>query len=302
MKELRIIVIDKLKKIARLCLPNAAVIAIRHFLLKQRAKKRLVKRQVLRFGVQVVDHCNLNCVGCGVFASISDKNCRSVTTIDADLKRIKQLAGEQISEIVLLGGEPLLHPQIIDIMNITGAYFPNTNLIILTNGLLLMQQEPIFWETCRKNKIKIQMTKYPINLPFEKIEARAKEHNANFTYWGKSGAVQKTMHKLPLSLKGDQDIETSFRMCHKSNACIVLEDGKIYTCSTVSRIKYFNKTFNTNLEISENDYIDIYKADDIDQIFEFLHNPIPFCRYCNTKDSVYGIKWEKSKRQMSEWV
>ena len=110
------------------------------------------------------------------------------------------------------------------------------------------------------------------------------------------------MHKIPLNLNGTEDIRTSFELCYKSNYCIMLDEGKIYTCSTIPYIKHFNKYFGTNLEVSENDYIDIYSVENVEEIFDFLCKPMPFCRYCNVKGLVYNIKWGKSKKEISEWI
>jgi hypothetical protein len=57
-----------------------------------------------------------------------------------------------------------------------------------------------------------------------------------------------------------------------------------------------------DLQIDEKDYIDIYKIKSIDEVFEFLCKPIPFCRYCNTKEPVYGIDWAVSKKEITEWI
>jgi hypothetical protein len=54
--------------------------------------------------------------------------------------------------------------------------------------------------------------------------------------------------------------------------------------------------------VTEKDYINIYKVDTIKEIVSFLHNPVPFCRYCNLNDSTYGIEWEVSKKEISEWA
>ena len=302
MNKIKIIVREWLKKTAKIFLPSKTVVIIRQFLQKRMAKKRLKKRKTLHFEIHLTHHCNLNCTGCSVFSSIADEFFCDVQSIENDLKQIYKLAHGQIDSIFLQGGEPLLHPQLIEILNITRQHFSGVDISILTNGLLLMAQESIFWETCRENNIGIRMTKYPVNLPFDKIETKAKEHNIDIIYWGKSGFVTKTMRKMPLNLSGTESIKTSFELCYRSNSCILLDEGKIYTCNIIPRIKWFNRQFGTKLEISKFDYIDIYSVNSIDEIFDFLHKPVPFCRYCNMREPVYGIKWGKSKKEISEWT
>jgi hypothetical protein len=54
--------------------------------------------------------------------------------------------------------------------------------------------------------------------------------------------------------------------------------------------------------ISENDYIDIYRARNMDEILDFLAKPVPFCRYCDFSNISFGRKWTVSKRKLSEWI
>ena len=172
----------------------------------------------------------------------------------------------------------------------------------------MSKQSEIFWKACRSNNVKIVITKYPIRLPFNEIEKTAKKHGVKLTYFGQSRIVRhskiglKTLWKLPLNLQGTEDKKKSFELCHASNTCILLEEGKIYTCAPIPYIKYFNKHFGTNVEVSPNDYINIYEVKNIEEVFEFLCKPMPFCRYCNRREPVYGIDWDTSKKEISEWV
>lgn len=55
-------------------------------------------------------------------------------------------------------------------------------------------------------------------------------------------------------------------------------------------------------KVSENDYIDIYKARNIDEILDFLTKPMPFCRYCDFTNISFGRKWAVSEKKLSEWI
>jgi len=291
-----------LKASIKVLIPKKILLKYRQYKLKKESHMRLKKRETLYLGIHLVDHCNLNCIGCDNFSCIADEKYHSVQTLENDFKRIYELAKGRISLISLLGGEPLLHPELLTILNNAGKYFSGVDLRIVTNGILLLKQENIFWETCRNNNIKVLITKYPINLPFDKIEKRAKIHGTILQYKNDTEILAKRMHKIPLNLFGTENINESYEFCYKSNTCMILDEGKIYTCATIPYIKYFNKQFGTNVEVSEKDYIDIYSIKNVEEIFDFLIKPVPFCRYCNTKAPVYDIKWDISKKQISEWI
>jgi hypothetical protein len=81
-----------------------------------------------------------------------------------------------------------------------------------------------------------------------------------------------------------------------------LYKGKLYACPKIAYIQQFNSYFNQNLEVTQEDWIDIYKAESTNEIVDFLFKPKPFCRYCNMKGNVYNVKWKLSKREIAEWV
>jgi MoaA/NifB/PqqE/SkfB family radical SAM enzyme len=202
----------------------------------------------------------------------------------------------------LLGGEPLLHPQITSIFDIINLNFDSYTAAVVTNGILLNKQSPIFWESCRKNAIEIIITKYPINLNFDFLKDIAEKYGVKIKFWGNTETTIQTMQRVPLDLKGKQNYIRSFKICSISNGCITLKEGKLFTCSLVPHINHFNEYFNQNLQVTKDDYIDIDKAKNIKEILEFLSKPIPFCRYCNIGKKTGFIKWSISKKDIKEWT
>ena len=120
-----------IKKVIKALLPAGVLALIRKYYLEKRREKlrkkllekKLTKRKILDFEVHLADHCNLNCKGCFHFCPIADEKYPSVQSLENDFKRIYELANGKIGRIYLLGGEPLLHPELIKIINVAGKYF-----------------------------------------------------------------------------------------------------------------------------------------------------------------------------------
>lgn len=252
--------------------------------------------------IHLADHCNLNCRGCDNFSPLSPEVFADIDVVERDCARISELSGGRVNEVQLLGGEPLLHPQVTDFFEIVRKYFPDTPVKIVTNGLLLLKQRDHFWESCKKNNIQIVVTRYPIKLEHDVIEKHVEEKGVEFSFYGSTGTVAKTMQCSPLDVSGKQDPRDSFLRCNSANRCISLDNGKIYTCSLIPYVKYFNSRFNKNLVVSEKDSIDIYKVKDIDEILKFVSKPMPFCRYCNRKGTIWDIGFGISKKDITEWT
>jgi len=250
--------------------------------------------------VHIVEHCNLNCRGCNHFSSLAKEECLQPEQFEKDMKRLAELSKDYFA-IKLLGGEPLLHPNITAFFDIARKYFPSTPIQVTTNGILLTKQPDTFWQSCNKNKITVSISQYPIKLDKKEIKRITKEHKVKLVFNGST--AQERMCKLPLDLSGSQDIKKSFEKCAISwGCCVTLREGRIYTCCIAAHIRFFNEYFNQNLAITEKDYIDIYKAGSKKEIIDFLEKPFPFCRYCKTSETKFAQRWGISKNEITEWI
>jgi MoaA/NifB/PqqE/SkfB family radical SAM enzyme len=252
--------------------------------------------------IHLADHCNLNCRGCDNFSPLSPEVYADIAIVTADLARIAELSNGMAGEVQLLGGEPLLHPKVADFMPVARHFFPNSPIRLITNGILISKQTDAFWEACRVNKIEIVVTKYPIKLDHEAIKEHVKQQGVAFSFYGNTEVVPKTMLLEPLDLNGRQEPTDSFLRCNRANYCIALDNGKIYPCSLIPYVKYFNAKFSTDLEVTSHDYMDVHKAGNITEILDFMSKPVPFCRYCNQKGTVWDVGFGISKRTVDEWT
>ena len=254
------------------------------------------------FVMSIVDHCNLRCKGCDHFAAIARRRFVSLDDITRDLARMSELFRDDVEEMRVLGGEPLLHPQLEEILAEVRKGFPQTKISLTTNGILLPRQDERFWTVCRENRICIVNTKYPIDLDHAAIEQLARVHEVAFEYYGHTGEMTKTSFKIPLDLAGGQDPRESFMRCFHANHAVLVMEGKIFTCTVAPNAHIFSERFGTDLALTERDYLDIHKAESKQDILEFLATPKPFCRYCDVEARSYGHPWERSKQEMSEWL
>lgn len=254
------------------------------------------------FGVPLVEHCNLKCCGCDHFAPLAGQEFADVVSFENDFARLSNLTDGKAEKIGLIGGEPLLHPEVKDCLSIARKYFQKSRIRIVTNGVLLLKQKNDFWKACRENHIIIEVTKYPINLNFDKMKEVAGRHDVLFTFRDDTNEVQKTSYHIPLDLDGGQDIQTNFMNCFHANHTILLKKGRMYTCTIAPNIGHFNKFFNRYLPMSDNNSIDIYQAKSAEEITQFLSKPIPFCRYCYVDKRTFGHPWKRSHKDIKEWT
>ena len=264
-------------------------------------QKRITKRDNLRFEVNINKHCNLNCKGCDHFAPLSEYDCMDLSMFSNDMHRMSKLFHGEAWQIHLLGGEPLLNPDLLKYIEITRECFYKAEICIDTNGTLLARVSNEFWQVCRKCKVSILLTKYPINLNYENLENLIKSNGLVCRYVGVSEAGRTLWH-FPLDLQGQQNPKESFINCRNSNNCLTLEGGRLYTCSIAPNIKAFNEYFSMNLELTNEDGIDIYLAKTGEEILNAMAREMPFCRYCDVKNRTYDHPWMISEKSIKEWT
>ena len=207
-----------------------------------------------------------------------------------------------VARIGVMGGEPLLHLQLKEILIYTRLFFPKTLIQLVTNGLLLLRQDEEFWRICREQNIVIVNTKYPINLDYEAIKKTTAVHGVMFEHYNDTGEITKTSYKIPLDIEGRQNPSKGFIKCFYANRLPLLMEGKLYSCTVAPNVRHFNNRFGTHMELEDEDSLDIYRVKKGSELLKFLSCPKPFCRYCNVSNRSFGHKWERSKQVISEWV
>jgi ABC-2 type transport system ATP-binding protein len=261
-------------------------------------------RSLLRFEVHVVEHCNLNCRGCFHCSPLADIDFLDIKEYARDLQRLQDLFGSEMEYISLLGGEPLLHPEINDFFEVSRKFFPKGTINLVTNGILLKNMDNQFWQSMKKNKITLRPTEYPISVDYNLIKAIAEKYNVKYKAFDmvvdESG--KKLLEHYHFDIYGKQSASDNFSNCYRGNFCIFLRHGKLFSCVLGANIAHLKRYFNlSHIDISD-DGIDIYKCKNKDEIMKFLAMPMKACRYCNLNEKKEFLSFTKTKYQLDEWI
>jgi organic radical activating enzyme len=253
--------------------------------------KNILKKPTLKYlETNIVDHCNLNCKACTHFCSVAKKNFININSFNRDLNEIREKINIKIFRI--MGGEPLLHPNICDFLYIARKHFPKTDIRLVTNGLLLKKMPEKFWVSLRLTHIKVDMSKYPpTHNEFDSYINLINENNVKI---GDINDSEKFF--LSLNLKGDTDKKKIYNAC-LSKRCKNLRNGRIMICPTACYVTLYNDAFNKSIPHDRG--IDIYSASGV-EIINYLKQIPDTCSYCSNREVF--IEWDVSKREESEWV
>lgn len=242
--------------------------------------------------IHIVDHCNLNCAGCNHFCSLAEPFYISLDEFKKQLILVKEKI-PSLKWLMLLGGEPTLHPQLLELCQIARTLFPNIIIEILTNGKDLSK---IVTKKEQFIQLNIQFTIARYNIPYNEsdIKSVCEIGNSSFS-WGRESFVQTLV-----DITGSQDIKQSFyKYCHHQLPCFTLQDYKIFECPFAAHIRHFNKKFHTNIPIIENiDYLDLNTLT-LDKLESFAYTPKNICKYCKPGENWI---WHLSDGSFNEYT
>lgn len=112
-------------------------------------------------GIQIVDHCNLNCKGCLHFCHEGQEPYfYTPERYERDLQRLTSLV--TLGGIRIYGGEPLLHTELSRIITISHNIVPDAELRLFTNGLLLRSMPETLTVVLREHNVKVIWSVYPV--------------------------------------------------------------------------------------------------------------------------------------------
>lgn len=234
--------------------------------------------------IDIVKHCNLNCKGCLHFSPLAEP---WYINIDKEFEKWKQIPDfikRYFRKINIQGGEPLLHPNFKKIVLKVKEAFPDNDIVVTSNGILVNQDIIDF---CKQNNVYLLVSNYKLK----------KFKNKDVF---KSGHGIGNWIKRPLNTKGDSIPEKEMNICNKdSQRCFQLVGTNIYVCHFEHRIELLNKYFNLN--IPQGNGIDVSKISSIDEFIKWKNTTKEICKYCSISKNKY-TNWELSKKDINEWI
>jgi len=240
----------------------------------------------------LVDHCNMNCCGCSHFSPLAEPTFADLDVFARDMASLARLF-RSIRTIRLMGGEPLLHPQVDQFLVCARNLFPRSRIHLVTNGVLLADEPESFWAACRENRVMLKLTVYP------PMEARA---NTCVELCRKNGVrLVVTYTKrfcVWLNGKGDSPVNATFTLCRKTLYCPVLREGRLYACATAAYADFYNKRFGPMLP--QDGGLALDKKDLTGrEVLAWLNKPVALCRYCAIEKG--EAPWRNGVAKAGDW-
>jgi organic radical activating enzyme len=225
----------------------------------------------------VVEHCNLRCYGCSHVSPYFNKSFASFESFKRDVDILKDYI--HLERLKLLGGEPLLHPD----LNLFMLYAKDSGLAdkicIATNGVLLGKQTEEFWNIV--DWVDISLYSNLIDTFDDDLYVQlAEKHNVKLRIRRKS-LFRDTIMDYPT--KDERLTNKIYKTCTIRFFCNTFRNGYYYPCSVAAFIDSYLERLGYKTNFALKDGLKLERKIDLsDSIYNHIHNkqPLNACSFC----------------------
>lgn len=227
--------------------------------------------------LNVVHHCNLSCRACSHLSHRAETYFINPDQVYKDLRFLADYYHPQ--HVRLLGGEPLLHPDLLDVIDAVRASQISEKIRIVTNGILLDRMPESFWQ--KVDEVFISL--YPFMKLDKKKLSFMKSQSRQFDV---DLEIQRFNHFRESVSKKNSDtrlVERIYSTCQIVHnwGCHAVSEGYLYRCSPSMIIPKIFKM--DNKACINKDRLALSPGNDFaEQLNRFLtgKKPLQACQHC----------------------
>lgn len=264
-------------------------------IIKEGRYRTINQLQHLQF--HVIDNCNLNCKRCHHFSNMAKpESYADYESVIRDFVRLRELF-DDIGTIAILGGEPLLNPDLSKYIGTIRGLFEHSRLEIITNGILIRNMNSELIDTIKRNNVIVNVSYYPVlENTIEDIVNFLDKNKIRYHIGPHIDAFSKS---LTLNENTTGNLQDVYNTC-RDECCTTLRDHKIYPCYLPASVHIFNEQFSKAID-GKDCGIDIFEENisGID-IVERLKKPFDICKYCGDEET---YSWEQTENvALDDWA
>jgi organic radical activating enzyme len=236
--------------------------------------------------------CNLSCKGCISLSDFSRDGVAEFSEIESWIEKWKSCVSPAV--IAVFGGEPCLHPRLIDICKHIRLAWPNSVIRLITNGYLLKKFDPADWFELGSFEMQVSIHRKDheqlINQEIKrilmqrtgwKIKQHGGQQHKQIEWEHQQVRIYKSVFKdfvVPYRQENDKILPWHSQSAEAHKICgspdsPILYKGKLYKCPAVANV----------MDLTQHNWFD-YQACDIDGDIEtFISNigkPEFVCSQC----------------------
>lgn len=224
--------------------------------------------------LHAVQHCNLTCHGCSQSSALLGP---AYEDLDIMERALRNLAGAlACQKLQVLGGEPLLHPRIVDVLRIAADSGLAPVVAVKTNGLLLPRMPVEFWKLATLVIVSVYpATERRLGQQRDRLAERAEANGTELIF-----RPFETFRQITKSSATSSPVLVThvFQRCGYKKFTHSLRSGRLYRCAPS-----VNLAAACGLPECDSDSMDALSPSGLPaRLRDFLSSELPLeaCRHC----------------------
>jgi organic radical activating enzyme len=238
--------------------------------------------RVESFELHVAEHCNLRCHMCDAMSPYNKRRLLALDEVERALDFLRRHIRADIFK--LMGGEPLLHPDLVTILGLVRRSGITDTIRLTTNGLLLHKMPDAFWEALDRLTVS-NYSSAPMadeHVALVRAKARAFGVVLNLKFIDQFNGV---MLKAPIADHGR--VQRIYDNCWVRHRSLVIRNGRFFKCTRAAYMDDFRREL--RVASHPGDPASYHQTDGVplnERFFEnalaYLNSPAPLasCHYC----------------------
>lgn len=235
--------------------------------------------QVYGIEIQAAEHCNIRCAGCSQSSPFLPPTFPDIEDIYRSLRRLSGML--RAGRATILGGEPLLNPNLIQLLTVVRDSGIFDRIYVTTNGVLLEQVATEFWELVDVVEISV----YP--------STRRKVHAVMGHLYERAWLSRTELHLLPTPkfrhitltehIGDNRVVRDIYSRCYFRHFCHTLHNERLYKCAPSTHIPELVGRVGNTPPGNHDSYIPIDDATNLrDRLIAFFRSDVPMevCHFC----------------------
>ena len=229
----------------------------------------------------VVDHCNLMCAECCSLSPLLPAWFARPADVAAELEAAARVLSPSVFKLV--GGEPTLHPELVELVQIAKRSQIAPRISVTTNGLLLDRMPDALWQAVDAFTISLYPRPALSSSSIAVIEAQAARFSVTLN-WKKQdefvGMNRPGEGGFGVCVDDDENQRT-YDACWLRERCHIVRDGRFFTCT---RPPHFHSLAQARGD-DDGDFSGdglLLDGASVDDVLQYLRRPRPLkaCALC----------------------
>lgn len=249
--------------------------------------------------INLATHCNLKCYGCGRGSPAFSDEYLCISSLTDDLAALSKVL--TVGEFKLAGGEPLLHPQTLDVIDVVRDSGITDHITLITNGVLLHRAGEELWRRIDGLWVSV----YPgvrRRLSEAQIMALGEKHRVRVRY-----KITDTFNHRMLNAE-NQDrrlVREIYSTCYQRIGCHSVHKGRFYKCAPGPFIPDWLRQVGLDTPDFSRDGVALHGNPDLRRALEdYLRSdePLAACRFCLGGAGKSFENRQMSKKGIQDWL